>query len=123
MTTLRPHGADPVVTREGVRDAHRAIASHIRATPIVSGSGADIGIAPCRLTLKLELMQYAGSFKTRGAFNHLLTRDIPAAGVVAASGGNHGAAVAYAAMRCGVRARIFVPTVSSPAKLDRIRSY
>src|SRR5205085_4941649 len=75
------------------------------------------------LTLKLELFQHAGSFKARGAFTNLLTRPIPAAGVVAASGGNHGAAVAYAAMRLGVPAKIFVPTVSSPAKIARIRSY
>ena len=68
-------------------------------------------------------MQHAGSFKTRGAFAHLLTRTIPAAGVVAASGGNHGAAVAYAAKQRGVPARIFVPTVSSPAKIERIRDY
>jgi threonine dehydratase len=75
------------------------------------------------LTFKLELLQHAGSFKTRGAFANLLTRRIPAVGVVAASGGNHGAAVAYAARQRGVPARIFVPTVSSPAKMDRIRSY
>jgi len=75
------------------------------------------------LTFKLEHLQHAGSFKTRGAFAHLLTRTIPAAGVVAASGGNHGAAVAYAAKQRGVPARIFVPTVSSPAKIERIRDY
>jgi len=69
------------------------------------------------------LMQHTGSFKTRGAFSNLLTRAVPAAGVVAASGGNHGVAVAYAAMKAGKAARIFVPTVSSPAKMDRIRSY
>lgn len=68
-------------------------------------------------------MQHAGSFKTRGAFTNLLQRDVPEAGVVAASGGNHGAAVAYAAMVLGVPASIFVPSISSPAKLDRIRSY
>ena len=75
------------------------------------------------MTFKLEHLQHAGSFKTRGAFAHLLTRTIPAAGVVAASGGNHGAAVAYAAKQRGVPARIFVPTVSSPAKIERIRDY
>jgi threonine dehydratase len=75
------------------------------------------------LTFKLEHLQHAGSFKTRGAFAHLLTREIPEAGVVAASGGNHGAAVAYAANQRNIPARIFVPTVSSPAKIERIRSY
>ena len=68
-------------------------------------------------------MQHTGSFKTRGAFSNLLTRVVPAAGVVAASGGNHGVAVAYAAMKTGKAARIFVPTVSSSAKMDRIRIY
>src|SRR5206468_324833 len=75
------------------------------------------------LHLKLELMQHAGSFKTRGAFTNLLTRELPAAGVVAASGGNHGAAVAYAAMKLDVRATIFVPTIASPMKIARIREY
>jgi len=86
-------------------------------------TGADFGLPAFPLTLKLELFQHAGSFKTRGAFANLLTRPIPASGVVAASGGNHGAAVAYAAMRLGVPAHIFVPTVSSPAKISRIRAY
>jgi len=68
-------------------------------------------------------LQHSGSFKARGAFANLLTREPPAVGVVAASGGNHGAAVAYAAQKLGVKARIYVPKVSSPAKIDRIRSY
>jgi threonine dehydratase len=68
-------------------------------------------------------MQHAGSFKARGAFANLLMRKVPATGVVAASGGNHGAAVAYAAMKLGVRAKIFVPRVASPAKVERIRQY
>ena len=76
-----------------------------------------------KLVFKLEFLQHAGSFKTRGAFNSLLTRPIPEAGVVAASGGNHGAAVAYAAMKRGVRATIFVPTVASRAKVEQIRGY
>ena len=75
------------------------------------------------LTLKLELLQHSGSFKARGAFTNLLTRAVPEAGVVAASGGNHGAAVAYAAMKLGKPAKIFVPSVSSPAKIARIRDY
>jgi len=73
--------------------------------------------------LKLELLQHASSFKPRGAFMNLLTRDVPPAGVVAASGGNHGAAVAYAAMRLGIPAKIFVPTVSPQAKVQRIKDY
>lgn len=86
-------------------------------------SGADFGMAAFPLVLKLEHLQHAGSFKARGAFANLLMRDVPPAGVVAASGGNHGAAVAHAAMRRGVPAKIFVPTVSSPAKIGRISDY
>jgi threonine dehydratase len=75
------------------------------------------------LLFKLESLQHSGSFKVRGAFANLLTRPVPAAGVVAASGGNHGAAVAYAARSLGMNARIYVPRVSSPAKISRIQSY
>jgi threonine dehydratase len=95
----------------------------VRVTPVVEVRGGDFGLGDFPITLKLELLQHSGSFKARGAFANLLTRKIPAAGVVAASGGNHGAAVAYAAMRLGVPAKIFVPTVSSPAKIARIRAY
>ena len=84
---------------------------------------AEFGLAANRLTLKLELLQHYGSFKARGAFTNLLGREVPAAGVVAASGGNHGAAVAYAAMKLGKKATIFVPEVSPAAKLERIRGY
>ncbi|EHH13334.1 threonine dehydratase [Mesorhizobium amorphae CCNWGS0123] len=84
---------------------------------------ADFGRPPLAVDLKLECLQHSGSFKARGAFTNLLERPVPEAGVVAASGGNHGAAVAYAAMRLGHKATIFVPEVSPPAKLDRIRSY
>jgi threonine dehydratase len=111
------------VTRSDIERVYPVIAPHVRRTPIVVVSGADFGLPPFSLTLKLEQLQHAGSFKTRGAFANLLTRQPPKAGVVAASGGNHGAAVAYAAMRLGLPARIFVPTVSSPAKIDRIRLY
>ncbi|MEA2881643.1 MAG: threonine dehydratase [Bradyrhizobium sp.] len=95
----------------------------IRRTPVMEIDTADIGLKPGKLWLKLELLQYTGSFKVRGAFANLLTRQVPAAGVVAASGGNHGAAVAYAAMRLNIPAKIFVPGISSPAKVQRIREY
>jgi len=111
------------IGRAAIERTYDLIAPYIRVTPVVETSGADFGLAAFPLALKLELFQHAGSFKTRGAFTNLLTRAVPAAGVVAASGGNHGAAVAYAAMRLGVKACIFVPTVSSPAKVARIRSY
>ena len=95
----------------------------MRRTPVMDLQPSDFGLAAECLTLKLELFQHSGSFKVRGAFTNLLTREIPPAGVVAASGGNHGAAVAYAAMKLGIPAKIFVPTISSPAKLRRIRDY
>lgn len=85
--------------------------------------GEDFGFGNVHLHFKLELLQHSGSFKARGAFTNLLTREVPAAGVVAASGGNHGAAVSYAAMKLNRPARIFVPTVTSKAKLDRMREY
>lgn len=112
-----------MIDRKGIEAAYAAIRPHVRRTPVVEMTGADFGLAPFPLALKLEQLQHAGAFKTRGAFANLLMRDVPEAGVVAASGGNHGVAVAYAAMRLGVRAKIFVPTVSSPAKIRRIREY
>ena len=110
------------IDRVTIAQTHDVIRPHVRSTPTLAASGADLGLVAFPLTLKLELLQHAGSFKTRGAFANLLTRTIPSAGVVAASGGNHGAAVAYAAMRVGAPAKIFVPTVSSPAKVARIRA-
>ncbi len=110
-------------TRTSICAAHDLIAERIRRTPVLAIDAKDFGLPPATLTLKLELLQHAGSFKTRGAFAHLLGREVPAAGVVAASGGNHGAAVAYAAGVLGVRAKIFVPAVCSPAKIARIRGY
>ena len=108
---------------DSIRTAAARIAAHIRRTPVIEVDGGDFGLAGVRLVLKLEFLQHAGSFKTRGAFNGLLSRTLPAAGVVAASGGNHGAAVAYAAMKLGVPATIFVPVVASPAKIAQIRGY
>ena len=113
----------PSIDRERISATYVQIKPFIRVTPTLDVAGADFGLPSVDLTFKLELMQHAGSFKTRGAFANLLSREVPAAGVVAASGGNHGAAVAYAAQQRGVPARIFVPTVSSPAKIERIRGY
>jgi threonine dehydratase len=112
------------IDRERIEATASVIRPHVRVTPVVEASGADFGLTGAtRLLFKLEQLQHSGSFKARGAFANLLLRKIPAAGVVAASGGNHGAAVAYAAMKLGVRAHVFVPTVSSPAKIQRIREY
>src|SRR5689334_19974865 len=113
----------PTVTPGDIARTYEIIRPHIRRTPILQSSGREVGLDPFPLSLKLEFLQHTGSFKSRGAFANLLTRAVPPAGVVAASGGNHGVAVAYAAMRLGVRAKIFVPTISSPAKIARIRSY
>ncbi len=109
------------ITRAEIEAAHSRIAPHVRRTPVLHLTEAFGHDGP--VSLKLEFLQHAGSFKTRGAFNALLSQPIPAAGVAAASGGNHGAAVAYAASRLGVKARIFVPEISSPAKIAVIRSH
>src|SRR5467141_1346465 len=111
------------ITRERIAATATAIRRFVRRTPLVEADMSDFGLPAGPLTFKLELVQHSGSFKARGAFANLLMRDVPAAGVVAASGGNHGAAVAYAAHKLKVRAKIFVPEVSSPAKIARIRNY
>lgn len=111
------------ITHDRIVATERVIRPYIRRTPCIEVDAADLGLAPARLLLKLELLQHSGSFKTRGAFANLLLRKPPKAGVVAASGGNHGAAVAYAARRLGLPATIFVPSIASPAKLELIRSY
>jgi threonine dehydratase len=118
-----PAPGAPHVDRTGIEATWTVIQPWIRMTPVIEVSGADFGLDGVRLFLKLEHLQHAGSFKTRGAFANLLLREIPGAGVAAASGGNHGVAVAYAAMRRGLPAKIFVPTVASPAKVQRIREY
>ncbi len=112
-----------MIEREAIRAAAARIAPYIRRTPVLRVDGGDFGLPDVRLVFKLEFLQHAGSFKARGAFNNLLSRPIPEAGVVAASGGNHGAAVAYAAMKTAHPATIFVPSVASPAKMEQIRGY
>ena len=111
-----------MLDRTSIAATHATIQPHVRWTPVLQADRRDFGLAPGTLAFKLELLQHSGSFKVRGAFANLLTRQVPPAGVVAASGGNHGAAVAYAAKQLGVRATIFVPGIVSPAKADRIRA-
>ncbi|TIT05354.1 MAG: pyridoxal-phosphate dependent enzyme, partial [Mesorhizobium sp.] len=111
------------ITRERIAAVEPRIRPYIRHTPVMRVDMADFGRPAIPVDLKLESLQHSGSFKARGAFTNLLERQVPEAGVVAASGGNHGAAVAYAAMKLGHKATIFVPEVSPPAKLARIRSY
>ncbi len=113
----------PGLTRSDIARVHDIIRLHIRETPTLAVSGADVGLEPFPLTFKLEFLQHSGSFKVRGAFTNLLTKHVPSSGVAAASGGNHGAAVAYTAKRLNIPATIFVPTVSSPAKVASIRAY
>jgi threonine dehydratase len=110
------------VGREQIAATEPIIRPYIRRTPMVEVAGRDFGLPGLELLFKLELLQQSGSFKARGAFANLLLRQVPAVGVVAASGGNHGAAVAHAARELKVRARIYVPRISTPAKVDRIRS-
>src|SRR5256712_10924175 len=109
--------------RRAIAGAERLIRPHVRHTPVIEVNAAEFGMQAGRMNFKLELLQHSGSFKARGAFTNLLTRAVPEAGVVAASGGNHGAAVAYAAMKLGKPAKIFVPSVSSPPQGGRIRDY
>ena len=113
-----------MISRDDIRRCYDTIRPYIRRTPVIRVDLAELGEAATALpvaVLKLEQLQCAGSFKARGAFTNLLLREVPPAGVVAASGGNHGVAVAYAARRRGIPAKIFVPTVSAPAKIGRIR--
>jgi len=112
-----------VITPQQIARRETIIRPYIRRTPVIAIDAGDLGLAAGGLCLKLELFQCSGSFKARGAFANLLTRDVPASGVVAASGGNHGAAVAYAAMKLKRPAKIFVPSVASAAKIQRIREY
>ncbi|HVI88903.1 MAG TPA: threonine/serine dehydratase [Dongiaceae bacterium] len=114
------------ITRDDIDRAAGRVAGHVRQTPVLDLAPGTFGL-PARILLKLESLQHAGSFKARGAFNALLSAaesgGVPQAGVIAASGGNHGAAVAYAARSLGHRAEIFVPRVASPAKLQRLRDF
>jgi threonine dehydratase len=111
------------ITRERIAATEATIRPYIRRTPLLRLAASDFGLSSTALTFKLEFLQHSGSFKARGAFANLLLRKPPAAGVVAASGGNHGVAVAHAAHRLGVPATIFVPDVASAAKQAAIRFY
>ena len=125
-TSAVPEPDGAVIDRADILRMNTLIRQYIRYTPVVQVDGNDIAgpiasteIAP--VTIKLEQLQCSGSFKARGAFANLLSRKVPPSGVIAASGGNHGVAVAYAAAQLGIPAHVFVPTVSNPQKVDRIR--
>ena len=111
------------VTPSGISQAESLIRPYIRRTPVIEISGEEYGLVQSSLVFKLEMLQHGGSFKARGGFTNLLMRPIPSAGVVAASGGNHAVAVAYAAQKLGLAAKVFVPAVTSPAKLALLREY
>ncbi len=116
----------PPVTQSDVEAASARLVGLVRRTPIwhVDPQEFDLGQhSPASITFKLEQFQHSGTFKARGATNFIVTQEIGEAGVVAASGGNHGAAVAWAAGQHGYQATIFVPTISAKAKVDRLRSY
>ncbi len=98
-----------------IEAAAARIEGHVRRTPVTS-----LQIGKHGLEIKMEQLQHTGTFKARGAFNALIKGPVPKGGVVAASGGNHGAAVAYAAARLGIPARIFVPEIAGPAKIALI---
>src|SRR5256885_3025834 len=112
-----------IVDQRTISAVEPVIRPYIRRTPVMEAQDADFGLDSISLTFKLELLQHSGSFKVRGAFANLLSREVPAAGVVAASGGNHGVAVAFAAKRLGIPAKIFIPRVASPEKIAMIRAY
>jgi threonine dehydratase len=109
------------VTPSEIRSAYARVRERIRRTPILETDSPVAGAPP--LSLKLECLQATGSFKARGAFHNLLTRPAVAAGCATASGGNHGAAVAFAAQKLGIKARVFVPEIASPAKFAKIKAY
>jgi threonine dehydratase len=107
---------------DDVEAAAERIAGHVRQTPVIRPGAGSFGV-DLDLVLKLELLQHTGSFKPRGAFNRILSNEVPAAGVIAASGGNHAAAVAHAATELGLHAEIHVPEAAPPIKLERLARY
>ena len=115
----------PLPDRAAVETAAARIAGRVRSTPVLALEHDAFGLdADHELVLKLESLQHAGSFKPRGALNRVLAAGTPpATGLIAASGGNHGAAVAWVARRLGLPAEIFVPAIASPAKIRRLRDF
>lgn len=111
-----------MIGRSDVEAAWGRIKTHVRRTPVIELPVGSLG-ASCALAIKLEQLQVSGTFKGRGAFHKLLSSQVPPAGVITASGGNHGVAVAYAAQKLGHKAEIFVPTISAPTKVARLKRY
>ena len=115
--------AVPLVTHDDVVSARTRLGDQIRRTPVMRIEAGQLGPRHPPFWLKLESLQITGAFKARGALNSLLASDVPAVGVCAASGGNHGQAVAWAARLLGVPAAVFVPTTCPPIKLRRLADY
>jgi len=111
-----------MISRTEIQDAGRRIVGHVRRTPVMALEDRAFGL-DAKIFFKLECLQHTGSFKPRGAFNCILSSSVPPAGVIAASGGNHGAAVAYAAQKLGHHAEIFVPAATPANKVERLRQY
>src|SRR5437660_7818897 len=120
---MKAKGKEKMISPDQIQTTYGLLKPHIRCTPVIEIDGVDFNLNVGHLILKLESLQHSGSFKVRGAFTNLLTRKVPPIGVVAASGGNHGAAVAFAAMKLHVPAKIFIPSVASPAKIRQITEY
>ncbi|NNE13040.1 MAG: pyridoxal-phosphate dependent enzyme, partial [Ilumatobacter sp.] len=114
--------AGRTVTPADIERAAAALAPHLRHTPIIEVPGSEIGV-DATIVFKLEFLQHSGSFKARGATHFVATQPIAETGIVAASGGNHGAAVAWAARHFGHPAHIFVPTTATPAKVGKLRQF
>lgn len=113
-----------MITHFDIEQAWARIAPYVRVTPVMQMERGGFNThADSQIYLKFELMQHTGSFKARGAFNGMLSHAVPPSGVITASGGNHGAAVAYAAKALGYPAEIFVPKIASPVKIERLRRY
>jgi threonine dehydratase len=109
-----------MVTAEDVQRAHQRIRDRVRRTPVLELAPGAFGL-DVPLSLKLELLQHGGSFKARGAFNRVLSAEVPPAGLIAASGGNHGVAVAHVGRELGLATEVFVPEIAAPAKVARLR--
>ena len=113
-------GKKQLIDKVLIAETFEKLTPFVRRTPIIDVEVPGIEVP---VVLKLEHMQHSGSFKARGAFANLLGAKVPDSGVAAASGGNHGAAVAYVAQALGISAKIFVPEISAPTKIARIKSY
>jgi threonine dehydratase len=114
-----------MITLEDIEAAHQRIAAYVRHTPSIAASALKEPVAPGRVTLKLECLQVTGSFKARGAMNRVLSAERAelSHGLVTASGGNHGLAIARTAAVTGVPAAIFLPKNVSPAKVDKLKGW